>query len=354
VHRSTERLADWIGEFAPEKVLISDGAAREAWRERHPDLARRHLMDGPPSALLDLPADRVLNALLGFAGLEVTLGALERGLDLALANKESLVCGGEFLARRRAESRARILPVDSEHAALFQLLEGRDPATLRRVWITASGGPFRELPAEDFVSIGPEEALRHPTWDMGAKITVDSATLVNKGLEVIEAALLFGLPEERIGVLVHPQSRAHALVQLRDGSLLAQMAAPDMRLPILQALAWPETREAEPGHLDFTKSFQLDFQPVDNDRFPAVELARTALRRGGEAPLALSAADEVAVQAFLDGRLGFPGILRVIARVVESASEKAPDSWQELTDADARARERARAAVADEEKEPPA
>lgn len=345
VHRNTARLAGWIEEFDPAKVLISDEGAREAWRAEHPALARERLLGGV-GELLELPADRVLNAVMGFAGLEVSLGALERNLDLALANKESLVCGGDFLRKRREESRGRILPVDSEHSALFQLLEGRPAETVRRAWLTASGGPFRELPAERFVSVRPEDALRHPTWSMGPKITVDSATLVNKGLEVIEAALLFDLPEERIGVLVHPNSTAHALLELRDGSVLAQMAAPDMRQPILLALAWPERLESDYGRIDFSKHMNIGFEPVDNVKFPAIELARSALRRGGEAPLALSAADEVAVEAFLAGRLSFPGIVEVIAEVVEGSGETSPDSWDKLLAADARARERAEAAVA--------
>ncbi len=338
VNSSTGELAAWIEEFAPEKVAIGDEAARDAWRAAHPDLAARHLIDGPSETLLDLPADRVLNAVTGFAGLKITLEAVNRGLDVALANKESLVCGGEFLLEKLAGSTSRLLPVDSEHAALFQLLEGRDPESVERIVLTASGGPFRKLPEGDWHSITPEQALRHPTWDMGPRITIDSATLFNKGLEVIEAALLFEIPEERIEVLVHPQSLVHAMVILKDGSTLAQMASPDMRLPILQALAWPEKLAGDFGRTDFSKNIDLSFEPVDSNRFPSVDMARSCLRAGGTSALALNAADEVAVAAFLDGKLDFVGIFETVAGVMERGGFDPARSWDDLLEADRRAR----------------
>ena len=346
VRRSTEDLADWISEFDLAKVAIEDEAAREAWREAHPLLAAEHLLEGPAEVLLDLEVDIVLNAVTGFAGLAITLQAIERGLDLALANKESLVCGGSFLMEKLAASRSRILPVDSEHAALFQLLEGRDPARVAKIILTASGGPFRKLPAGDWSSITPEQALRHPTWEMGPRITIDSATLFNKGLEVIEAAMLFDIPEDRIEVLVHPQSRVHALVELTDGSTLAQMASPDMRLPILQALAWPDKAPGGYGLTDFRTNFDMTFEPVDNERYPSLSMARKSLRDGGMAPLALNAADEIAVAAFLDGRLSFSGIFEIVAEILGGESFGLAASWQDLVETDARVRHLADQAIA--------
>jgi len=242
---------------------------------------------------------------------------------------------------RLAASGRRILPVDSEHAALSQLLEDREPASVEKIVLTASGGPFRKLSADQWSSITPEMALRHPTWEMGPRITIDSATLFNKGLEVIEAALLFGLPEDRIEVLVHPQSKVHAMVLLADGSTLAQMASPDMRLPILQALAWPECRRGEPGRIDFGSYLEMSFEPVDNERFPSLGLARQSLRRGGNMPLILNAADEVAVAAFLAGRLSFEGIFRCVREVLEAAEAGEARSWEDLLEADLWARRRA-------------
>ncbi len=338
VRSSTSELAPWIEEFAPERVAIEDEAARMAWREKQPDLAAKHLIEGSSEELLEVPADRVLNAVTGFAGLKITLEAVDRGLDLALANKESLVCGGDFLLGKLAGGSPRLLPVDSEHAALFQLLEDRDPETVDRIVLTASGGPFRKLPREEWHSITPERALRHPTWDMGPRITIDSATLFNKGLEVIEAALLFGIPEERIEVLVHPQSLVHAMVILKDGSTLAQMASPDMRLPILQALAWPEKPRGGFGRTDFSKSIDLSFEPVDDNRFPSIGMARSCLRAGGTSALALNAADEVAVAAFLDGGLDFVGIFETVAGVLAEGGFDPARSWDDLLEADRRAR----------------
>ena len=339
VHRNTRDLAGWIAEFRPSRVAISDPVAREQWLAAHPRHAGLLLSAGaPPTELLDEAADIVLNGILGFAGLGVTLAALERDMDLALANKESLVCGGDFLLARAGESAGRILPVDSEHSALFQLLEGRPPEQIRRVWLTASGGPFRDTPAAELETVTPEQALRHPTWAMGPKITVDSATLMNKGLEVIEAALLFDLPVSMVDVLVHPGSRVHALVELADSSVICQIAAPDMKQPILHALAHPERPRADYGSLDFTNPLELSFEPVDHERFPAVGLAREALDRGGTTCLALNAADEVAVAAFLEGRLGFTRIVSVVESVIEAGGWEPATAFEDLVEADRRAR----------------
>ncbi|MBN2171394.1 MAG: 1-deoxy-D-xylulose-5-phosphate reductoisomerase [Candidatus Krumholzibacteriota bacterium] len=347
VHRRTEALADWIAEFAPERVAVTDPVARRNWADAHPDHAARLLPeDAPAAALLDTPADVALNGILGFAGLAVTLAALERGVDLALANKESLVCGGDLVLARRRASGARLLPVDSEHAALFQILAGRPASQVRRVWLTASGGPFLGRRPEELADVTPAEALRHPTWRMGPKITVDSATMMNKGFEIIEAARLFDLPAERIAVLVDPDSRAHALVEFTDSSVLCQLAAPDMRQPIAQALAWPERVTADYGRLDLAAPLRLELAPLDGERFPAVDLAREALRRGGTAPLALNAADEVAVGAFLDGHLPFSAIVTVAAETL--TDDPWPPAWtlEELVGADRRARDLAAARIA--------
>jgi 1-deoxy-D-xylulose-5-phosphate reductoisomerase len=347
VHRRTEALDDWIAEFEPERVAITDAAARRDWASAHPDHAARLLPeDAPASALLDTPADVALNGILGFAGLAVTLAALERGVDLALANKESLVCGGDLVLARRRTTGARLLPVDSEHAALFQILAGRPASQVRRVWLTASGGPFLGRRPEELADVTPAEALRHPTWRMGPKITVDSATMMNKGFEIIEAVRLFDLPAERIAVLVHPDSRAHALVEFTDSSVLCQLAAPDMRQPIIQALAWPERVAADYGRLDLDVPLRLELAPLDGARFPAVDLAREALRRGGTAPLALNAADEVAVGAFLDGRLPFSAIVPVAAETLTDDPWPPARTLEELEGADRRARDLAAARIA--------
>jgi 1-deoxy-D-xylulose-5-phosphate reductoisomerase len=339
VHANTTDLAGMIAEFRPGRVAISQSSARRAWLAEHPEHAALLIdEDAPLTALLEEPADIALNGVMGFAGLALTLAALERNLDLALANKESLVCGGELLQRRRRESRGRLLPVDSEHSALFQLMADRPAQEVRKVWLTASGGPFRELPASEMAAVTPERALSHPTWSMGPKITVDSATLMNKGLEIIEAALLFDLPAARVDALIHPSSTVHALVELADSSVLCQMAAPDMKQPILHALAHPERPEADYGRLDFSTSLDLSFAPVDHERFPAVNLARNALAAGGSAPLALNAADEIAVAAFLAGRLPFTGIAAVVEEVLAAEVWEPCDGFDALVEADRLAR----------------
>ncbi len=339
VHANTTELSRMIDEFEPAGVAISEAAARRSWAASHPE--HRALLideDAPLDALLDLPADIVLNAVMGFAGLALTLATLDRGLDLALANKESLVCGGDLLQGRRRKSRGRLLPVDSEHSALFQLLDGRPSREIRKVWLTASGGPFRDLSLPEMTAVTPEQALSHPTWSMGPKITVDSATLMNKGLEIIEAALLFDLPAERVDALIHPSSTVHALVELQDSSVLCQLAAPDMKQPILHALTYPDRLEADYGRLDFSAALDLHFEPVDHERFPTVNLARAALQAGGSAPLALNAADEIAVAAFLEGRLGFTGIAAVVEEVLAAGTWEPCGALRDLVETDRRAR----------------
>jgi 1-deoxy-D-xylulose-5-phosphate reductoisomerase len=282
--------------------------------------------------------DVVLNAVVGFAGLPATMWALERGVDLALANKESLVAAGELALAAWKQGQGRILPVDSEHSAAFQLLEGRDPETVGSLVLTASGGPFRGRTRTELSSVTPAEALAHPTWNMGPKITVDSATLMNKGLELIEAHFLFDLRYERIEVVVHPTSVVHALVRLRDGAALAHVGYPDMRVPISFALTYPD-RDATPIEpLDFSSGLILEFSPPDDDAFPCLGLARAAGEAGRSMPCVLNAANEVAVGAFLDRRLPFLGIAEVVERTLNEVEGVDVGDLEELDAVDAEAR----------------
>ncbi|MBD0290690.1 MAG: 1-deoxy-D-xylulose-5-phosphate reductoisomerase [Thermoleophilia bacterium] len=282
--------------------------------------------------------DVVLNAVVGFAGLPATLAALEAGVDLALANKESLVAGGELVLAARERGGGTILPVDSEHSGAFQCLEGRGEDTVHSLVLTASGGPFRGRSRAELASVTPAEALAHPTWSMGPKITVDSATLMNKGLEVIEAHFLFGLPYERIEVVIHPTSTVHALVRFRDGAALAHLGYPDMRVPISYALTYPQRAAVPVAPLDFSATPMLEFAPPDEDAFPSLALARAAGEAGGTAPCVLNAANEVAVAAFLAGTLPFPGIADVVERTLAAADTAPARELAELVAVDAQAR----------------
>jgi 1-deoxy-D-xylulose-5-phosphate reductoisomerase len=287
--------------------------------------------------------DIVLNAIVGAAGLPSTLAALDRGLPVALANKESLVVGGELVTGARDRAGAALVPVDSEHSALFQLLEGVRRERVVAGILTASGGPFRGRAAEELESVTPAQALRHPTWDMGGRITIDSATLMNKGFEVIEAHHLFGLPYDRIEVVVHPQSLVHAMARLDDGSVLAHCGPPDMRVPIGYALRHPAP--PPPGAPMDLVGRRLDFEAPDETAFPCLALAREAGREGGTAPAVLNGADEVAVAAFLAGRIGFMDIARVVTAALEAVPAAPADTLEGVLDADGRAREAARAAI---------
>jgi 1-deoxy-D-xylulose-5-phosphate reductoisomerase len=282
--------------------------------------------------------DLVLNAVVGFAGVGATLWALERGVTLALANKESLVAAGELAVDAWKRGRGQLLPVDSEHSALFQCLEGRDPETVDSLVLTASGGPFRNRPLGDLESVSVEEALEHPTWSMGPKITIDSATLANKGLELIEAHFLFGVPYERIEVVVHPTSVVHGFVRFRDGAALAHAGYPDMRVPISFALTYPERRATSVPALDLMLPLTLEFEPPDPERFPLLRLAREAGERGGTFPCAFNAANEVAVAAFLDRRIGFLEIASLVEDALVRAEGAPARDLGELTEADAEAR----------------
>jgi 1-deoxy-D-xylulose-5-phosphate reductoisomerase len=282
--------------------------------------------------------DLVLNAVVGFAGLPVTLWALERGVDLALANKESLIAAGELALAAQRRGGGRLLPVDSEHSAAFQCLEGREPESVDSLVVTASGGPFRGRTREELEDVTPDEALAHPTWNMGPKITVDSATLANKGLELIEAHFLFDLPYERIEVVVHPSSTVHALVRFRDGAALAHLGYPDMRVPISYALTYPERAATPIPPLDLASGVTLEFHAPDLETFPLLALAREAGERGGTCPCVFNGANEVAVAAFLDRRLPFLAIADVVADALAAADCGPARDLADLVEADNQAR----------------
>ena len=300
--------------------------------------------EGLVELITDTDTDLVLNALVGSAGLGPTVAALGEGIDLALANKESLVVGGELVTALAEATGAQLLPVDSEHSALFQLIAGERPGTVDRLVLTASGGPFRGR--TDLDAVTREEALAHPTWDMGGKITIDSATLMNKGLELIEAHHLFGVPYERIDVVVHPQSIVHALVHMNDGASLAHLGYPDMRVPISYALNHPERADVPVPALDLVELGALTFEAPDLDSFPCLRLAREAAEAGGTAPCVLNAANEVAVHAFLAGDLSFTGIPRVIESTLSELPAQPVRHFSDLYAADAQARDVARGVAA--------
>jgi 1-deoxy-D-xylulose-5-phosphate reductoisomerase len=299
---------------------------------------------GDLTELLERAApDVVLNAVVGFVGLPATLWSLEQGVDLALANKESLVAGGDLALTAWKQGGGRILPVDSEHSAAFQLLEGQPREAVHSLVLTASGGPFRGRSRAELAGVTPSEALAHPTWNMGPKITIDSATLMNKGLELIEAHFLFELDYDRIEVVIHPTSVVHALVRFRDGAALAHMGYPDMRVPISYALTYPERATTLIEPLEFGSGLILEFTPPDEHAFPCLALARAAGETGGSAPCVLNAANEVAVAAFLDERLPFPGIADVVERTLSSVEAPPARNLDELISIDAEARRTASA-----------
>ena len=333
--------------FGVGRIALADpdAAARagEAWTEGE-------VLAGPEGVVAlvtDTECDLVLNALVGSAGLGPTIATLGEGIDLALANKESLVVGGELVMALAEATGARILPVDSEHSALFQLINAEErPGTVDRLVLTASGGPFRGRTRAELRDVTREEALAHPTWDMGGKITIDSATLMNKGLELIEAHHLFGVPYDRIDVIVHPQSIVHSLIHLNDGASLAHLGYPDMRVPISYALHWPERVDVPVKQLDLAALGQLTFERPDEEAFPCLRLAREAAVAGGTAPCVLNAANEIAVHAFLAGELSFLGIPEVIERTLAELPPEPVSHFADLYRADAEARERARAIAA--------
>jgi len=292
------------------------------------------------AAIANSGADITLNGISGAAGLEPSMAAIESGSNLALANKETLVMAGPLILKRASEKNVKIIPVDSEHSAIFHLIEAHcathDDNALDEIILTASGGPFRNYSLAEMEKVTPQDALAHPTWNMGAKITIDSASMANKGLEVIEAARLFNVSTDKIKVVVHPQSIVHSMIRMRDGAVYAQLSRPDMRLPIHHALYWPETTPTDFGRLDFNLS--LDFFPPDTEKFPMLALAYEAAQKGGLYPCAYNAANEAAVAAFLAGRIGFLDISRITRYVVDRDWSKEPDDIASVMEADGQAR----------------
>ena len=279
-------------------------------------------------------ADLLVAAIVGCAGLLPVMAAVEAGKTIALANKEALVTAGALMTGAATRHGATLLPIDSEHNAIFQCLAGSRIEDVSRIVLTASGGPFRTASAEQMRTATPEQAVAHPNWSMGAKISIDSATMMNKGLELIEAHHLFGLPSARIDVLIHPQSVVHSLVEFVDGSMLAQLGPPDMRVPIAYALAWPERMETDTDRLDLASVARLDFEAPDFERFPALRIAREAMEAGGSAPTVLNAANEIAVAAFLEGRIGFTEIASLVEEAIGRSHEPSPRSIAEVIEID--------------------
>jgi len=346
VGTSVDTLIEQVVEFSPEVVAVANPDAVQRARTA---LAA---LDGPAPELVvgeqglrdaSSHADVVINGVVGFAGLSVTLGALEAGKRLGLANKESLIAAGPVVQRARQTPGAELLPVDSEHCALHQCLRStNDGQGVDRLVLTASGGPFRGRTVEELASVTVEDALAHPTWSMGPKITVDSSTLMNKGLEVIEAHELYGTPYDRIDVVVHPQSIVHSMVAFTDGSTIAQLSNPDMRLCMAYAMSYPDRCETPYGEIDWAKALTLEFEPPDRSAFPCLDLAFAAGGAGGAAPAWLSAANEVAVEAFLDGLIPWSGIADVNSALLNAYDGAPASSLDEVLDADRRAREATR------------
>ena len=344
--RSWEPLVEQAVRHGVRRIALSDpdAAARaaEAWTDGEVLTGAEGLVQ----LVLESGADLVLNALVGSAGLGPTVAALGEGIDLALANKESLVVGGELVTQLAEATGARLLPVDSEHAAIHHLLHGVPTGALERMTITASGGPFRGRTRAELADVTVQEALNHPTWSMGGKITIDSATLMNKGLEVMEAHHLFGVPYDRIDVVVHPQSIVHALVETADGAQLAHLGLPDMRIAIAYALHHPDIVALPTRRLNLAELGSLTFEEVDHDAFPCLRLCREAALAGGTAPCILNAANEIAVHAFLEGRLAFTGIADVIAATLDAMPGGPVHAFDSLFEADRAARELASEQVA--------
>ncbi len=343
-HRNAASLAAQANRFRPDALcLVDESKADELRAALAPGYRPRLLFgeDGLVELAVSGRADMVLVAIVGTGGLRPALAAIEAGRDLAVASKEILVMAGETVMCAAAAKGVRILPVDSEHNAIFQCLEGRDPATVRRLILTASGGPFRQADNEVIAAATPAQALKHPTWDMGRKISIDSATLFNKGLEMIEARWLFDVPMSRVDVVVHPQSIVHSMVEFVDSSVLAQLSHSDMCFPIQYAVTWPERVPNTLPPLDFAKLRTLEFEPPRRADFPALDLAREAGETGGTLPAVLNAANEVAVAAFLDGRLRFPGIWEVVGNVMGAHRRVAKPDLAAILAADADARREA-------------
>ena len=341
-----DRLAEQARSLKPRLAVIGDAALYGALKQA---------LDGTgieaaagKAAVVEAahrPVDWVMAAIVGAAGLAATLAAVRQGAIVALANKESLVCAGSLMMAEVTAHGATLLPVDSEHNAIYQVFDFEHRESIDHIIITASGGPFRETDLDTMATVTPEQAVAHPNWKMGVKISVDSATLMNKGLEIIEAHHLFDLPSERIEVVIHPQSVIHSLVAYVDGSVLAQLGAPDMRTPIAYTLGWPDRIESPAARLDLAEIAKLTFEPPDQERFPALELCREALKTGSGAPTILSAANEVAVQEFLAGRIGFLDIVRIVERTLERVPRCEITSLDDVYGLDVAARDAVRALI---------
>ena len=338
--QNVDLLAQQAREFRPEVVVIADEQHYAPLKEALADLPMK--VWAGADAIADVvqmaPVDVVLTAMVGYAGLRPTLAALEAGKAVALANKETLVVAGELVTATARRTGAPILPVDSEHSAIFQCLVGQDTSAVEKVILTASGGPFRTTPREALANVTPAEALRHPNWSMGAKVTIDSASMMNKGFEMIEARWLFGLPPEQIEVVVHPQSIVHSMVQFADGAVMAQLGTPDMHLPIAYALAYPHRLRSAAPRLDFAQLSTLIFEAPDRERFRNLDYAYEAARRGGNMPCILNAADEVAVAAFLSGKIGFLAMSDLIAETMARTTFIATPTYDDYVQTDTEAR----------------
>ena len=346
-HKSDGQIEEQIREFSPAIAVLTDEAAAVRLRARYHGATE--ILSGAEGLLAAavLPtADTVVTSLMGFAGLAPTLAAIEAGKDIAQANKETLVVAGELVMNAAKAHGVAILPVDSEHCALFQCLQGEKREAVERLILTASGGPFRGKKLADLAAVSLADCLNHPTWAMGKKITVDSATLINKGLEVIEAHWLYDMPYDKIEVVVHPQSIVHSLVSFRDGAVMAQLGLPDMRLPIQYALTYPDRVASDFPRLDFSRLGALTFEPPDTETFRGLEIAAEAGRTGGTAPCVMNAANEIAVEAFLDGFIGFLDIYHIIEKTLAARPVRRAATFEVLQEEDAWARQYARQLIA--------
>jgi 1-deoxy-D-xylulose-5-phosphate reductoisomerase len=338
-NKNAELLAEQAKIFQPKLAVVADGGAYKELKE-HLSGYDIEIAAGQDAlvAAAAMQSDLLMAGIVGIAGLAPTLAGIMRGATVALANKECLVCAGNLMLDQVQQSGATMLPVDSEHNAIYQVFDFDRPETVEKLILTASGGPFRETPIDKMADVTPKEAVAHPNWDMGAKISVDSATMMNKGLELIEAYYLFPVTEPQIDILVHPQSVIHSMVSYRDGSVLAQLGSPDMRTPIAYALAWPGRMDTPAPKLELEKISQLTFEPPDIKRFPALRIARDCLVAGGAAPIVLNAANEVAVRCFLDRRIGFLEITKVVEGVLSQLNLGAPDNIADVGVIDKEAR----------------
>lgn len=338
-NRNVETLVEQARLLHPEMVVVADDSQYAALRDALAGTGINVAAGAEAvTAAAEADSDWLMAAIVGAAGLPSTLAAVKRGAKVAFANKETLVCAGELMMQAVADSGAKLLPVDSEHNAIWQVFDFDNRDGIVRLIITASGGPFRTLSREEMASVTPEQAVKHPVWSMGAKISIDSATLMNKALEIIEAHHLFQMPSEQIDVLVHPQSTVHSMVEYADGSILAQLGSPDMRIPIGHTLAWPERMATPAARLDLAKLGQLTFENPDPVKFPALRLAREAMQMGGTAPAVMSAANEIAVQAFLDHRIGFLDIEKINEAALTHVPHAPLTELAMLHDTDAAAR----------------